>query len=213
MSWIQKPSNGKARVGYCLSNKFTCPSLCFELGICFCIWVTSSSSFPSLLPSCIWFPEEAPCRPHWHSWVWTLLWSGCGCYSGGDRWEGTIWTLSVWFSFYRWHALCQRWLVTVPALLTKLWTEECDPHSELIVCISLIKCHPYIVTALTPAPPDVPTFEGIDFLAPLVQYWVSASCLPGASPSGVIILKWLFSKPIFAKDYCLGLRLWNTEIN
>lgn len=58
--------------------------------------------------------------------------------------------------FYRWHALCQRWLVTVPALLTKLWMEECDLHSELIVCISLIKCHPYIVTALTPAPPDVP---------------------------------------------------------
>jgi len=66
---------------------------------CWCdlIWVTSP--FPPLLSSCIWLPEEAPCRPHWHSWVWTLLWSGCGCYSGGDRWEGTIWTLSVRFSF------------------------------------------------------------------------------------------------------------------
>lgn len=111
--------------------------------------------------------------------------------------------------FYRCHALCQRWLVTVPALLTKLWTEECDPHSELIVCISLIKCHPYIVTALTPAPPDVPNVWRDWFLAPLVQYWVSTSCLPGASPSGVIILKWLFLE---AKRLLPGLKVmeyWN----
>lgn len=202
ISWIQKPSNGEgrwsSRVGCCLSNKFICRSSVLSWEFVLLMWLYMGDlplpSAPFQLHLITWrgtlsTPLIQLSLNTSVEWVWLLL--------RRRSMRRYHLDLECQILIYRWHALCQRWLVTVPALLTKLWTEECDPHSELIVCISSIKCHPYIVTPSPLHPRMCPTFEGIGFLAPLVQYWVLASCLPGASPSGVIILQLLFSKPIF----------------